>query len=63
MKAGVMLEENTVEAIRASIECVLHDQCYKIEAEKISESFKRSGGASVAADVIEQFIIHSKANR
>lgn len=63
MKAGVLLKENSAEKIRASVEIVLHDQSYRIEAQKLAESFKQSGGACAAADVIERFITQSSINR
>ena len=52
LEAGIYLNENTPEKIRASLETVLNDSKYKENASSISESFKRCGGAVKAADKI-----------
>lgn len=52
LEAGIYLNENTPEEIKASLETVLNDSKYKENASSISESFKRCGGAVKAADKI-----------
>lgn len=50
--AGLMLRGNKPKHIRKAIEQILNDGTYKENANKISKSFKISGGAKKAADVI-----------
>ena len=52
LEAGIYLNRNTPEEIKASLETVLNDSKYKENASSISESFKRCGGAVKAADKI-----------
>jgi len=52
LEAGIYLNENTPEEIKASLETVLTDSKYKKNASSISESFKKCGGAVKAADKI-----------
>ncbi len=56
LQAGDYLEENSVEAIRKAVDTVLSNAAYKENAAAIAETFKRAGGASAAADVIEERI-------
>ncbi|SHK14340.1 macrolide family glycosyltransferase [Desulforamulus aeronauticus] len=50
--AGLMLSGNKPKHIRKVIEQILNDATYKENANKILKSFKTSGGAKKAADVI-----------
>lgn len=50
--AGLMLRGNKPKHIRKAVEQILNDDAYKENANKISKSFKISGGAKKAADVI-----------
>ncbi len=52
LEAGIYLNKNTPEEIKASLETVLSDSKYKENASSISESFKKCGGAVKAADKI-----------
>ena len=52
LEAGIYLNRNTPEEIKASLETVLTDSKYKKNASSISESFKKCGGAVKAADKI-----------
>ena len=50
--AGVFLKENKSDSIRSTLECVLDQASYKDAAKKISEGFKKCGGAKEAAQAI-----------
>ncbi|MBQ8200247.1 MAG: glucosyltransferase [Clostridia bacterium] len=50
--AGVMLEKDSIDGIRTAVEKVLADSGFRTAAEKISASFKASGGAKLAAEAI-----------
>ncbi|SES78472.1 glycosyltransferase [[Clostridium] polysaccharolyticum] len=50
--AGVFLKENRNDAIRSALERVLDQACYKEAAKKISDGFKKCGGAKAAAEAI-----------
>lgn len=50
--AGIRLAKNTPAAIVAVVEQVLEDKSYKENAAKLSEGFKKCGGAKAAADKI-----------
>lgn len=54
--AGLMLRGNKPKHIRKAIEQILNDDTYKENANKISKSFKISGGAKKATDVILKVI-------
>ena len=56
----VPLEEVSVENIRRAIEQVLRKDSYKNNALKLQESIKQAGGASRAADIIEQAVATGK---
>lgn len=56
LEAGIFLKEDSSAAIRQAVEAVLSENRYKKNAEKIAESFYRSGGAAAAADAILQVI-------
>ena len=51
--AGLRLRKTTPNAIRAALETAMSDSSYRENAEKISASFRASGGAKAAADCIE----------
>lgn len=50
--AGVMLEKDSAEGIRAAVDKVVADGSFRAEATKISASFKAAGGAKKAAEAI-----------
>ena len=52
--AGILLENTEVQTIRHAAEKLMAEPSYKKNAEKISEGFRRCGGASAAADKILQ---------
>ena len=51
--AGIKLEKTDAASIRSAIETVMSDASFKVNAVKISESFRRCPGAKGAADKIE----------
>lgn len=59
--AGIILKKNKPDDIKNAIEQVLNDHTYKVNANKISESFKAAGGAKKAADVILKLINNGTA--
>lgn len=52
LEAGIHLEKNDSACIRSTVEAVLADDKYKKNAASIAESFRKSGGAKVAAQAI-----------
>lgn len=52
LEAGIHLEKNDSACIRSSIDAVLADEKYRQNAATIAESFRKSGGAKVAAQAI-----------
>lgn len=50
--AGVMLEKDSADGIRAAVEKVLSSSAYRAEAEKIGQTFRNAGGAEAAAKAI-----------
>jgi MGT family glycosyltransferase len=54
LNAGKRLKSDTTSSIREAVLQVLKDTSYKRNAEMISKSFKKAGGASAAADKIEK---------
>lgn len=56
--AGKMLASDSADDIKASVEEILNKKSYKENAIKISQSFKRCGGAEKAADFILEKIGH-----
>lgn len=50
--AGVMLEKDSAEGIRSAIDKVITNSSYRAEALKISDSFRKAGGAQKAAEHI-----------
>ncbi len=52
--AGIFLEKNTPECIKAAVDKVLDNESYRKNASVISQSFKNCGGAELAADAIEK---------
>lgn len=50
--AGVYLKRNSSKSIRKAVQLILEDGTYKDNAVKLSESFKRAGGAKKAAEAI-----------
>jgi MGT family glycosyltransferase len=52
LSAGVILRRNNPKDIKNSVMEVINDEKYKENAMKISEGFKNSGGAKIAADKI-----------
>ena len=52
----ISLEEISVEKLRRAIERVLTDNSYKQNALKLHQAIERGGGASKAADIIEQAV-------
>ena len=52
LEAGMYLDKNDSESIRSAVETVLNDEKYKKNAATIAESFRKSGGAKVAAQAI-----------
>lgn len=51
--AGVYLRDDKPESIKSGVLEVLKNNSYRLAAEKISEGFRRCGGARLAADKIE----------
>lgn len=52
--AGVMLEKDSADAIRAAVDKVIAEDRYRAAASKISQSFREAGGAEKAAAAILQ---------
>ena len=52
MGAGLPLKKNNPSQIKKAVENVLDDSSFKTNAKKISDSFKKCGGVSEAADTI-----------
>lgn len=50
--AGVMLEKDSAEGIRAAIDRVVNEGSFRTEARRIGESFRAAGGAPKAAEAI-----------
>ena len=50
--AGIMLKNNTESSIKDAVEKLINDDNYRKNAVNIGNSFRKSGGASKAADVI-----------
>ena len=51
--AGRFLESDNPAVLRAAVDGVLHDEAVRTAAQKISDSFRKCGGAEAAADKIE----------
>lgn len=60
MNAGVFLKKDRVDAIKEAVNSVVKNSTYKENASKISESFKKAGGAKKAANAIVDFIKENK---
>lgn len=60
LKAGLYLKEDSPEGIKKTVENVLKNPVYKENAAKIAKSFRRAGGAKMAADVIVTFLDKSR---
>ena len=56
----VSLKEISVETLHKAVERVLTEESYKKNALRLQEAIKRSGGASSAADIIEQAVSTGK---
>lgn len=54
--AGIVLPSASAKDIRAGVNLLIKDDNYRLNAEKIGESFRRCGGAAAAADKIERLI-------
>ena len=54
--AGIMLKKNNIEDIKKSTLEVVNNNMYKENAIKLSKTFKSSGGAKKASDVILKII-------
>jgi len=54
--AGVMLKKSSSKSIKETVFKVIKDENYRKHAEKISESFKASGGSTKAANRIIEII-------
>lgn len=54
--AGIVLPSASAKDIRAGVNLLIKDDNYRLNAEKIGESFRRCGGARAAADKIESMI-------
>lgn len=52
--AGIYLDKNKPGSIREAVQKVLADDTYRKNAAAVSESFRKCGGASMAADAIER---------
>lgn len=52
--AGIMLESQNPESIKKTVMKIINEENYRNNAIIISESFRKSGGANMAADVIEK---------
>ena len=57
LNAGIRLKSDTVSNIKKTVIEVLNDQSYKRNAELISKDLQKSGGASAAANKIEEVCI------
>lgn len=57
--AGIKLNGNKTKLIKEAVYEVLNNKLYKQNAEKLANTFKKAGGASKAADAIENVIISS----
>lgn len=60
--AGIYLKENSVAAIQQAVKDILENNLYRSNAQKISESFHKCGGAKAAADRI-LFIAEKRASQ
>lgn len=60
--AGIYLKENSVAAIQQAVKEILENNLYRSNAQKISESFHKCGGAKAAADRI-LFIAEKRASQ
>jgi len=54
--AGILPEAHTADQIRKAVDRLLSDPAYRTNAAIIAEGFRKCGGASAAADKIEQVI-------
>lgn len=54
LKAGILLKRTDERSIMSAIETILSNADYKKSAGRISESFKRCGGASAAREFLEK---------
>lgn len=54
--AGKILEAESAEDIGEAVRKILNDSSYKINAQKIAQSFREAGGAVKAADKVENYI-------
>lgn len=61
--AGQPLKDDSPEELRRTVDTVLHDKKYRDAAGKVSDSFKNCGGASAAADAIENAARHGTVDR
>ena len=52
--AGILLEDVSPDAIRSFVDTLLTDTAYRTKAGYISDGFRNCGGASAAADKIEE---------
>ncbi|MCM3584633.1 glucosyltransferase [Mesobacillus maritimus] len=58
--AGIMLNKTKPKNLAESVEEVLENSYYRVNAQKLSESYQQSGGAVAAAEVIQE-VINQKA--
>lgn len=59
--AGIYLQKNTADGIRAAVDKILSDDSYRKNASVVSEGFKKCGGAAMAADAVEKVIKAGKS--
>lgn len=63
LEAGLMLLEDSPQAIAYAIGMVLSNPSYRAHAETIAQSFRESGGAPQAAETILQVIAQSRGTK
>lgn len=56
VRAGLLLADDSAEALRKAVDTVLQDDNYKEAANTLSAAFRKLGGAVAAADFIEKVI-------
>ena len=52
--AGVMLTDASADGVRRAVDAALSEACYRENAQKLADGFRRCGGAAEAADAIER---------
>ena len=60
VRAGMMLEEDSPDAIQKALERVMNDSAYRDAAKAIGDGFREAGGAQAAVDFVEETLAQAK---